>query len=154
MPNPAPFLKAATGVLAATATLLAALKDTPQIADGVGATVERIRKALRTKNPKQRMDAKIEAIEAAADTVESLFGRESEAETWRTNAATLRTRTELAWTAQEGRRRRHAMRVLSDEASELLARINTRLAQLAPGVTAEGRTAIDATGTDARPDEG
>lgn len=140
MANPARAIKTATGVLVATAGLLSALKDNPQLAAGVQRTLATIKGALKSKSAKQRFDAQIAAIEACAVAVEEQFPEASEPADWRQAARTLQLRAELVWATGPGGARRKAMKTLSRDTTALLASINARLAQLTPGLA----DAIDA----------
>lgn len=134
MPNPVSLLRTATTVLGASAALLTALKDNPELKDGLEQAITKIKGATNSQNPKIRFDAKLTAIEAAADAVEQEFGRADMASEWRQGAAALRMRGELVWHASKGRDRRKAMKALNGETSELLSRINGHLASLTPRV--------------------
>ncbi|WP_297749834.1 hypothetical protein [uncultured Tessaracoccus sp.] len=136
MANPVPVIKAATSALAASAALLAALKDAPKITEAAKATVDNIKSALRNKSAKVRFDAKIDAIEACADAVDEVFPGTEDARVWRQKAASLRMRGQLAWASRRGSQRRAAMRQLDEETADLLATINERLAMLSPDLAA------------------
>lgn len=136
MANPVPVIKAATSALAASAALLAALKDAPKITEAAKATVDNIKSALRNKSAKVRFDAKIDAIEACADAVDEAFPGTEDAKVWRQKAASLRMRGQLAWASRRGSQRRVAMRQLDEETAALLATINERLAMLSPDLPA------------------
>lgn len=137
MPSASTIIKAATSVLAASAALIGAFKDNPQLAGGAKTALDAIRRARDSNNPKLRFEAKLAAIEACADAVELQFPGAAEVASWRQTAAALRMRGELAWETQ-GRRRRATMKALNRETADLLARINERLAQLTPEVLLEG----------------
>lgn len=136
MANPVPVIKAATSALAASAALLAALKDAPKVTEAAKATVDNIKSALRNKSAKVRFDAKIDAIEACADAVDEAFPGTEDAKVWRQKAASLRMRGQLAWASRRGSQRRAAMRQLDDETATLLTTINERLAMLSPDLPA------------------
>ena len=90
------IIKAASGVVAATATLLTLLKDNPQLSDTLNSTVEKVKAATNSSNPKLRFDGRITAIEACADAVAENFPDLTEPERWRRKASALRMRGELA----------------------------------------------------------
>lgn len=136
MANPLPVIKAATSALAASAALLAALKDAPKVTDAAKTTVDNIKSALRNRSAKVRFDAKIDAIEACADAVDEAFPGTEDAKVWRQKAASLRMRGELAWASRRGSQRRAAMRQLDDETAALLTTINERLTMLSPDLPA------------------
>lgn len=136
MANPVPVIKAATSALAASAALLAALKDAPKVTEAAKATLDNIKSALRNKSAKVRFDAKIDAIEACADAVDEAFPGTEDAKVWRQKAASLRMRGQLAWASRRGSQRRAAMRQLDNETAALLATINERLAMLSPDLPA------------------
>ena len=120
----------ASGVIAATATLLGALRENPQIAEAVDGAVDRIKKSMNSENPKLRFEAKLHAIDVAADAVEETFPQAVEPNGWRRQAQALRMRGELAWNANIGKARRKAMKALNTETAEVLAQVNERLAAL------------------------
>ena len=132
MANPLPVIKAATSALAASAALLAALKDAPNVTDTAKSTIDKIKSALRNRSAKVRFEAKIDAIETCAVAVEKVFPGTEEATVWRQKVASLRMRGELAWTSRRGSQRRAAMRQLDEETGALLTTINERLATLSP----------------------
>lgn len=132
MANPLPVIKAATSALAASAALLAALKDAPNVTDTAKSTIDKIKSALRNRSAKVRFEAKIDAIETCAVAVEEVFPGTEEATVWRQKVASLRMRGELAWTSRRGSQRRAAMRQLDEETGALLTTINERLATLSP----------------------
>lgn len=121
---------AATGIIAATATLLSALRENPQIAEAVDGAAEKLRRSMDSENPKHRFDAKLHAIEVAADAVAHTFPFAVEPESWRRQAQGLRMRGELAWNANQGGARRKAMKALNAETAEVLSQVNERLAAL------------------------
>lgn len=124
------FIKTAGGVIATSLALLTALRENPQIAEGVDSAIDKLKSATNSQNPKLRFDAKISAIEAAADAVENTFTDASEPAGWRRQAKGLRMRGELAWNASNGRTRRRAMKALNTETAEVLSGVNTRLIAL------------------------
>ncbi len=124
------IIKAATGVVAATATLVTLLKDNPQLTDGVSSTVDKIKSATNSENPKRRFDGRIQAIDTCADAVSSNFPDLTEPAEWRRKASALRVRGELAWNGNEGRARKKAMTALNDETASVLQDVNARLAEL------------------------
>lgn len=136
MANPVSLIRTTTSVLAASAALLAALRDNPELKDGLDQAVAKIKSATNSQNPKLRFEAKLAAIEAAAEAVESEFGRHDQAAQWRQGATALRMRGELIWHANEGRQRRKAMKALNAETTDLLERINALLRTLTPHVQA------------------
>ena len=131
MANLGVILKTAGSVIAATTAVLAALKENPQLADSATKALDKVKSAANSQNPRRRFDAKLSAIEACADAVAVQFGQQSEAEQWRTEAATLRMRAELAWTGHTGKQRRRRMKALNEETAEVLDRINHRLVEVA-----------------------
>lgn len=134
MANPVSLIRTTTSVLAASAALLAALRDNPEIKGGIDQALTKIKSATDSRNPKLRFEAKLTAIETAADAVETEFGRRDQAAEWRQASAALRMRGELIWHANEGRQRRKAMKALNSETTDLLERINTMLRTLTPTV--------------------
>ena len=124
------FLKTAGGVVATTITLLTALRENPQIAKGLDDAVDKVKAATNSDNPKLRFDAKLSAINVAADAVDETFPGTAEADGWRRQAQALRVRGELAWGANTGKSRRKAMKALNVETAELLEQINLRLADM------------------------
>lgn len=124
------IIKAASGVVAATATLLTLLKDNPQLSDTLNSTVEKVKAATNSSNPKLRFDGRITAIEACADAVAENFPDLTEPERWRRKASALRMRGELAWSANRGKVRKKAMTALNEEVAAVLRDVNERLADL------------------------
>lgn len=143
MANASTIIKAAGAVIATTVTVLGALRDNPQLSDGFNATINKIRNATNSENPKIRFDGKLTAIEACADAVQDNFPEAVEPELWRALTKTLRMRGELAWSANEGGARKKAMKVLTTEATEVLQQVNEHLVSLTKPPTR----------TDARPTE-
>lgn len=133
MANLGVILKTTGTVLAAAAAVLTALKENPQLADSATKALDKIKSAGRSRNPKERFEAKLAAIDACATAVETEFDRQDEAGRWRREAAALRMRVDLAWEAHRGKRRRRAMAELNDETATLLDHINERLAALTAG---------------------
>lgn len=127
MANAGTILKAAGGVVATTLTILSALKENPQLADGVNKTFDKIKSATNSQNPKLRFDGKIKAIEACADAVDEAFPGSPEPENWRRKAKALQMRGELAWTANHGKAKKKAMQALNAETADLLESVNQRL---------------------------
>ena len=97
MVNVGTIIKAAGGVVAATATLITLLKDNPQLSEGLNSTIEKIKSSTNSENPKIRFDGRIKAIETCADAVEESFPELTEPADWRRKASALRMRGELAW---------------------------------------------------------
>lgn len=124
------IIKAATGVVAATATLISLLKDNPQLTDGFSSTVEKVKTATNSDNPKLRFDGRIKAIETCADAVNENFPELTEPTEWRRKASTLRVRGELAWNSNQGQARKKAMTALNAETAAVLEQVNERLAKL------------------------
>ncbi|MDO5678407.1 MAG: hypothetical protein Q4G35_12980 [Propionibacteriaceae bacterium] len=120
----------ASGVIAATATLLGALRENPQLAEAVDGAVDKLKKSMNSENPKLRFEAKLHAIEVAADAVAETFPQSQDPSAWRRQAQALRMRGELAWNANTGKARRKAMKALNRETAEVLAQVNERLALL------------------------
>ncbi len=130
MANLGTILKTAGSVLAASAAILATLRENPQLTEGATKALNKVKAATDSQNPKLRFEAKLAAIDACADAVEANFGKNEEAGTWRREAAALRVRGDLTWNAHHGKQRRRSMRALNEETSTVLAHINERLAQL------------------------
>ena len=130
MVNAGTILKAAGGVVAATATLITLLKDNPQLSDGLNSTIDKIKSATNSENPKLRFDGRIKAIETCADAVEESFPELTEPADWRRKASALRMRGELAWNANEGKHRKKAMTALNAETATVLEAVNARLVEL------------------------
>ena len=124
------IIKAASGVVAASATLLNLLKDNPQLTDGVNSTVDKLKAATNSENPRLRFEGRLKAIETCADAVDENFPELSEPAQWRRRAATLRVRGELAWNANEGKARKKAMAALNAETAAILEEVNEHLAAL------------------------
>ena len=124
------FVKAAGGIIATSITLLAALRENPQVAEGIDSAIAKLQSATNSENPKLRFDAKLSAIEAAATAVTQAFPEAKEPEGWLRQAQALRMRGELAWGANTGQPRRKAMKALNAETAEVLSQVNTRLAEL------------------------
>lgn len=145
MANVSTILKAATGVIATTVTILGALRDNPQLGDGVSKTIEKLKSAANSENPKIRFDGKLAAIEACADAVDENFPHSPEPETWRARTKTLRMRGELAWNANQGAARKKAIKALTAEATQLLESVNERLINLNSPVdpSAQSQPAVD-----------
>ncbi len=129
------FVKAAGGVIAATATLLALLKDNPQLTEGLTSTVDKVKSATNSSNPKLRFDGRIKAIETCADAVSENFPDLTEPEQWRRKASALRMRGELAWSANTGKARKQAMTGINEEVASVLQDVNARLAELTTPAT-------------------
>ncbi len=124
------FVKAASGVIATSVALLTLLRENPQIGQGIDAAIEKLKTATNSDNPKLRFDAKIAAIEAAADAVELHFPTSAEPTRWRRQVQGLRMRGELAWNSNTGRAQRRAMKALNAETAEVLSTVNARLLDL------------------------
>ncbi len=129
------IIKAATGIVAATATLVSLLKDNPQLTTGFSSTVEKIKSSTNSDNPKIRFDGRIQAIDTCADAVAANFPELTEPAEWRRKASTLRVRGELAWNANQGKARKKAMAELNAETAVVLEQVNARLAQLTTPAT-------------------
>lgn len=125
------IIKTTGAVIATTMTILTALRENPQLSDGVNTALDKLKAVTRTDNPKLRFDGKLAAIDACADAVEENFPEAPEPPVWRVRTKTLRMRGELAWNANEGKRRRQALKGLVSEATELLELVNARLTELA-----------------------
>lgn len=123
-------LKLASTAVATTAALLTVVRENPQLAAGVQAALDKVRNATARDKPKLRLDAKLEAIVAAADAVEHLDPASPDPKQWRHRAGALRVRADLTWHASSGRTRSRAMKLLTAETAELLDQVNTALAQL------------------------
>lgn len=124
------FIKAAGGVIATSIALLTALRENPQIGQGIDSAIEKLKSATNSENPKLRFDAKIAAIDAAADAVEVHFPGSAEPARWRRQAQGLRMRGELAWNSNTGSVQRRAMKALNSETAEVLGGVNARLVEL------------------------
>lgn len=124
------ILKTAGGAVATTVTLVTALRENPEIAKSLDGLLGRLKEAAAGDQPKRRFDAKMAAIDTAADAVAQAFPEATEPAGWRRQAQALRVRGELAWSANRGAVRRKAMKSLDAETGELLQQINTRLAAL------------------------
>ena len=124
------ILKTTGAAVATTVTLVSALRENPQIAKSLDNLVGKLQSATDPNNAKLRFDAKMAAIDTAADAVERAFPEAKEPQGWRRHAQALRVRGELAWGANTGGVRRKAMKSLNAETAELLEQINVRLAQL------------------------
>lgn len=124
------IVKATGGVIATTAALLAALRENPQIGESIDSALGKLKEAANSENRKLRFDAKLTAIDAAAEAVEVTFAPGAEPEGWRRQAKALRMRGELAWNTNRGKARRKAMKALNAETSEVLASVNSRLIEL------------------------
>ncbi|WP_353082428.1 hypothetical protein [Tessaracoccus lapidicaptus] len=124
------ILKTAGGAVATTVTLVTALRENPEIAKSLDGLLGKLKEAATGDHPKRRFDAKMAAIDTAADAVAQAFPEAAEPAGWRRQAQALRVRGELAWSANRGAVRRKAMKSLDAETGELLQQINTRLAAL------------------------
>lgn len=124
------IIKTTSAVVATTVTLLTALREHPQITQGVDTALAKLKSATRGDHPKTRYDDKLAAIEACALAVEENFSETPEPAVWRVQVKALRIRGELAWSANSGSARRKAMKALTAEATELLAKVNERLLAL------------------------
>ncbi|WP_040283555.1 hypothetical protein [Tessaracoccus massiliensis] len=120
----------ASGVIAATATLLNALRENPQLSESIDGAVGKLRSSMNSENPKLRFEAKLNAIDVAATAVEETFPYATEPSGWRRQAQALRMRGELAWSANTGKARRKGMKALNAETAEVLSQVNERLAEL------------------------
>ena len=124
------FIKTASTILATSVALLTAMRENPQIAEGIDSAIDKLKKATNSQNPKLRFDAKLAAIVAAADAVEQTFPNAAEPAGWRRQAQALRVRGELAWHSNTGGHRRKAMKALNAETAEVLSQVNARLIDL------------------------
>lgn len=124
------IVKAAGGIIAATATLLSVLKENPQLSEGLNSTIDKIKSATNSDNPKLRFDGRIAAIETCADAVADNFPELTEPAEWRRKASALRMRGELAWNTNRGKARKKAMSALNAETAEVLETVNARLLDL------------------------
>jgi len=124
------FIKTASTILATSVALLTAMRENPQIAEGIDSAIDKLKKATNSQNPKLRFDAKLAAIVAAADAVEQKFPSAAEPAGWRRQAQALRVRGELAWHSNTGGHRRKAMKALNAETAEVLSQVNARLIDL------------------------
>ena len=124
------FIKTASTILATSVALLTAMRENPQIAEGIDSAIDKLKKATNSQNPKLRFDAKLAAIVAAADAVEQTFPSAAEPAEWRRQAQALRVRGELAWHSNTGGHRRKAMKALNAETAEVLSQVNARLIDL------------------------
>ena len=124
------FIKTASTILATSAALLTAMRENPQIAEGIDSAIDKLKKATNSQNPKLRFDAKLAAIVAAAGAVEQTFPSAAEPAGGRRQAQALRVRGELAWHSNTGGHRRKAMKALNAETAEVLSQVNARLIDL------------------------
>ncbi|HSO70339.1 MAG TPA: hypothetical protein VLQ67_11955 [Arachnia sp.] len=124
------IIKTTGAAVATTVTLVSALRENPQIAKSLDDLVGKLKSATDANNPKIRFDAKMAAIDTAADAVELAFPEATEPAGWHRHAQALRVRAELVWGANSGGTRRKAMKSLNAETAELLEQINQRLASL------------------------
>ena len=76
------FIKTASTILATSVALLTAMRENPQIAEGIDSAIDKLKKATNSQNPKLRFDAKLAAIVAAADAVEQTFPSAAEPAGW------------------------------------------------------------------------
>lgn len=127
------FVKMAGSIVATTAALLTALRDNPAVKEGVDSAAGKLKAAAQSKNPKFKLDAKIEAIEAAAKAVDATYPGATEPEGWTRQAKALHMRADLAWNGHDGKARRKAMKALTAETLEVLDGVNTRLHELQSG---------------------
>lgn len=124
------IIKTTGAAVATTVTLVSALRENPQIARSLDDLVGKLKSATDANNPKIRFDAKMAAIDTAADAVELAFPEATEPAGWHRHAQALRVRGELIWGANSGGTRRKAMKSLNAETAELLEQINQRLGSL------------------------
>lgn len=135
------IVKTAGSVVAVTATLLGVLKENPQLSKGLNSTIDKIKAATNSENPKLRFDGRIAAIEACADAVAENFPELAEPDQWRRKASALRMRGELAWNANSGKERKKAIAALNEETAAVLEMVNKRLTHLTEDV--DRHTVID-----------
>ena len=131
------IIKTTGAAVATTVTLVSALRENPQIAKSLDDLVGKLKSATDANNPKIRFDAKMAAIDTAADAVELAFPEATEPAGWHRHAQALRVRGELIWGANSGGTRRKAMKALNAETAELLEQINQRVASLQKEVPAD-----------------
>lgn len=124
------IIKTATGVIATSLALLSALRENPQIGQGIDTAIDKLRSATNSDNPRLHFEAKVAAIEAAATAVSETFPGAAEPEGWRRQAKALQMRGTLAWDSNRGKARRKAMKHLNRETAEVLASVNARLIAL------------------------
>ncbi len=124
-------IKTATDVIATTAAVAGTIKENPTLLESLSQAYGRAVSAARSKSPKRRLDAKINAIETCARAVENSFPGTTEPADWRQRAQGLRLRTDLAWDGRRGRDRKRAIKELDEAATGLLEQINERLNELA-----------------------
>ena len=124
------ILKTTGAAVATTVTLVSALRENPQIARSLDDLVGKLQSVTDPNNAKLRFDAKMAAIDTAADAVALAFPEATEPAGWHRHAQALRVRGELIWGANSGGTRRKAMKSLNAETAELLEQINARLSQL------------------------
>ena len=124
------IVKTASGVIATTIALFTALRENPQISAGIDDALAKLKEAARSDKPKTRFEAKLAAIEAAADAVDQTFPDPTDPDGWRRQTRALRVRGDLAWNANTGAPRRRALKALNAETAEILTHVNTRLVEL------------------------
>ena len=124
------ILKTTTAAVATTVTLVSALRENPQIAKSLDDLVGKLQTVTDPNNPKLRFDAKMAAIDTAADAVERAFPEATEPAGWHRHAQALRVLGELIWGANSGGTRRKAMKALNAETAEVLSQVNARLIDL------------------------
>ncbi len=132
------FIKMAASIFAATSALLGAVRDNPQLSQGLSDAGQRLKQVANSRNPKLRLDAKLAAIDASAAALTEHFPEADEPREWQRRAAALRTRADLAWNANRGRDRKRAMSAVNGATNELLEAISARLTELTDGAASGG----------------
>lgn len=133
-------LKTAGALLSASSVLWNSLKENEEITQKAKAAADKVRDALKSRNPKARFDATLAALDSCVDALQNEFSLTDETQAWRKRVASLRIRGELAWGAAQGRKRKDALKGLSQEAGELFNQINARLIELSPSLENVGET--------------
>lgn len=139
------MIKAAGAAVATIATISATLRDNPQIGSQVSKAFDRVRQTTTSRSPKQRFDARLDAVEACADAVDEAFPDNQETREWRRRVKGLRVRGELLWSSIKGRERRTKLKELDAEAVELLSRVQERLVSMSNGEAADGAPEVEST---------
>ncbi|MDO5083865.1 MAG: hypothetical protein Q4D89_10760 [Arachnia propionica] len=121
------FVKATTPVVVTTVALLKEFRENPELRRGIDAAIAKFKKAA---SPKERVEARVNAIDVAADAVAEIEAEATEPAMWRRQAQALRMRSDLAWHGNTGAARRKALKALDTETAELLAAVNEHLVRL------------------------
>lgn len=141
-------------VITAALALLKTARDNPEIKQAIDNAADKARKALGARGFRQRIEAKLEAVDVSADTIESGFPKWSgDVASWRTKVRAIRARLELAEAGAHGKQRKKMLKPLLAEADDLLVEVNDRLTQInmPSGGASSGDGALG--GSDAAPIE-